>query len=79
MKPIKVINNYVYIVLVYPAKTTQTHILGVYINKNEAEGCKAKAAKRYNNPETYIAILKKPVEGKQRWDLQVAIKNILAR
>lgn len=57
MKPIKVINSYVYVVYEFTAEKVH----GVYINKAEAEGKRKKL-----NSTNYVAILKKPVLGKER-------------
>lgn len=63
MKPIKFTYNYVYIVLEHHNDKHDSIIHGAYINRSEAEG---KANKIKNKTDVgYVAILKKPVQGKQ--------------
>ena len=62
MKPVKIINSYVYIVLEHHTQKADAKIHGVYINKEEAEGKFVKLTKR--NMGGYLAVLKKPVLGK---------------
>jgi hypothetical protein len=81
MKPVKVINNYVYIVYECPTSFKLTKggegikykggtIHGVYVNHSEAMGKSLKLS--YNKEGTlntklgYMCILKKPVQGKDR-------------
>lgn len=73
MKPIKVINNYVYVVLQHHTAHTDAKLLGVYINREEAEGKAAKVTKANKKSEGYISVLKKSVEGRQRYGLKALV------
>lgn len=70
MKPFKIINSYVYIVLEHHTDENDAKVHGVYINKDEAEGKahKLRLGRLGDEPKNkgYISVLKKPVLGKER-------------
>jgi hypothetical protein len=74
MKPVKLVNSYVYVVLEYHSETTDPRVHGVYINKEEADGKRdrllfGKTKDLIHTPATaknYVAVLKKPLKGKER-------------
>jgi len=66
MKPTKIINNYVYVVLEHHTDTTDEKIHGIYINIEEARGKQEKLVLNSKIPLGYLSVLKKPVLGKEK-------------
>ena len=75
MKPIKLVNSYVYVVLEYHSENTDPRVHDVFINAQEAQGKKesltlptVKKNGELVPPKTtnYVAVLKKPLRGKER-------------
>lgn len=65
MKPIKLVNSYVYVVLEYHSENTGPRVHDVFINEQEAQG-KKESLTLPTKTTNYVAVLKKPLRGKER-------------
>lgn len=63
MKPLKLINNYVYVVLEHHKEGKDARIHGIYTTLQSAEGKYTKLHREPGNKLGYVSILKKPVLG----------------
>ncbi len=64
MKPIKLVNSYVYVVLEHHSKGKDATVHGVYINREEALG--KVESMTLKGAKGYLAVLKKHLIGKER-------------